>query len=89
MNQNIILTIAEFVASVLVEGVILAMVFQWIANKSQEKQQQNLKHEMDNIEKQNKFDFEQLQSEIRMCKAEIISQVKENDKNREKDAHQQ
>lgn len=78
MNQNLVLTIAELTISLIVEGVILAMIFQWISNKSSERQQQHLQNEMKNLEKQNKFDFEQLQIEIRSAKADIISQVKEN-----------
>ena len=37
MDQNIILTIVEFVASVAVEGIILGLIFQMISNRSQEK----------------------------------------------------
>lgn len=77
MNQNIILTIIEFGASLIVEGIILSMVFNWIANKETEKQQQNLQKEMTNIEIQNKFIYDQLQEEIRNAKADLISQIKE------------
>jgi hypothetical protein len=80
MNQNIILTIIEFGASLIVEGIILSMIFNWISNKETEKQQQNLKDEMNNIETQNKLIYEQLQDEIRMAKTEIISQIKESSK---------
>jgi uncharacterized membrane-anchored protein YhcB (DUF1043 family) len=77
MNENTILTIVELVISILVEGIILAMVFQWISNKSQEKQQQNLQTEMQNLEKQNRYDFEQIMKAIQIAKTEIISQIKE------------
>jgi uncharacterized membrane-anchored protein YhcB (DUF1043 family) len=77
MNQNITLTIIEFIASVLVEGIILSMIFNWIANKETEKQQQRLQQEMNNIETQNKFIYQQLQDEIRITKRELISQIKE------------
>lgn len=77
MNQAIILTIIEFVAGLIVEGIILSMVFNWIANKETEQQQQNLQKEMNNIEAQNKFIYEQLQKEIHNSKTEIISQIKE------------
>jgi uncharacterized membrane-anchored protein YhcB (DUF1043 family) len=77
MNENIILTIIEFGASLIIEGIILSMIFNWIANKSTEKQQQNLQKEMSNIETQNKFIYEQLQQEIREAKTEMISQIKE------------
>jgi adenine-specific DNA methylase len=77
MNENIVLTIIEFGASLIVEGIILSMVFNWIANKETTKQQQNLQKEMNNIEVQNKFIYEQLQREIQTAKNEIISQTKE------------
>lgn len=77
MNQNIILTIIEFGASLIVEGIILSMVFNWIANKETEQQQKNLQNEMNNIEVQNKFIYEQLQKEIQAAKTEVISQIKE------------
>lgn len=77
MNQNIILTIVEFIASLIVEGIILSMVFNWIANKETDKQQKSLQKEMSNIEIQNKFIYEQLQNEIKQSKTEIISQLKE------------
>lgn len=80
MNQNIILTILEFGASLIVEGIILSMLFNWIANKETEKQQQNLQKEMTNIEEQNKFIYEQLQQEIRDTKNDLISQIKESSK---------
>ena len=77
MNQNIILTIIEFGASLIVEGIILSMVFNWISNKETVKQKDNLQREMTNIEIQNKFIYEQLQQEIRDSKSDIISQIKE------------
>lgn len=80
MNQNIILSIIEFVASTIVEGVILAGVFNWIGDKNQQKQQEMLAQEMNNIEKQNKFDYEQFQKAIQIAKTEIISQIKESAK---------
>lgn len=86
MNENIILTIIEFGASILVEGVILSMLFSWIDNRSVEKQQEHITNELNNVEKQNKFDFEQLQTEIRMSKQDILNQIKESAKNSRKDA---
>jgi Na+-translocating ferredoxin:NAD+ oxidoreductase RnfG subunit len=77
MDQNIVLTIVELVLSIIIEGVILSMVFQFISTKAQEKQQQNLKEEMNNIEKQNKFDYQQLQAEIRQARMDIINEIKE------------
>jgi uncharacterized membrane-anchored protein YhcB (DUF1043 family) len=84
MDNNIILTIIELVISLIVEGIILAMVFQWISNKSTEKQQQNLQTEMQNLEKQNRLDFESIMKAIQTTKTEIISQIKESSKEGEK-----
>jgi uncharacterized membrane-anchored protein YhcB (DUF1043 family) len=69
----------ELGISFIVEGIILSMIFNWIANKETEKQQNNLQKEMNNIEIQNKFNYEQLQKEIRDCKTDIISQIKESE----------
>lgn len=75
--DQVTLTVIELTVSLIVEGVILTMIFNWISDKAIEKQQENLQNEMQNLEKQNKFDFEQLQNEIRTAAAECISQVKE------------
>ena len=86
MSENIILTIVEFGASILVEGIILSMLFSWIENRSVEKQQQHLTDELNNIEIQNKFEFEQTQTEIRTAKLDILNQIKESAENSRKDA---
>lgn len=75
--ENLFLTLGELIISLIVEGVILGLIFQGISNKAVEKQQENLKAEMNTIEQQNKFDFEQLQAEIRNSKADIINEIKE------------
>lgn len=80
MDNNIILTIVEFLASTIVEGVILASIFQWIANKNQQKQQEMLATEMNNIEKQNKFDYQELKTEIQNLKIDLLNQIKESSK---------
>lgn len=77
MDKNVTLTIIELFISLVVEGVILTMIFQWISTKATEKQQEHLQSEMANIEKQNKFDFEQLQNEIHKARNDILSQIKE------------
>ena len=77
MSENLILTIIEFGASLIVEGIILSMIFNWIASKETQKQEENLQKEMNNIETQNKFIYDQLQQEIQNAKTEIISQTKE------------
>jgi hypothetical protein len=53
------------------------MIFNNISNKSSEKQNQQLKSEMNNIETQNKFQYEQMLKVIEQAKTEIISQIKE------------
>jgi uncharacterized membrane-anchored protein YhcB (DUF1043 family) len=83
MNENIVLTIVELGASILIEGIILTMIFNWITNKAQDKQQQNLQQEMQNLEKQNRYDFEQTMKAIHESKTEIISQIKESSKDGE------
>jgi len=80
MNEQIYLSVIEILISLIIEGIILSMVFNWIANKETEQQQKNLKDEMNNIETQNKLIYEQLQQEIRMAKTEVISQIKESQK---------
>lgn len=80
MNQQIVLTIIELGISLFVEGIILSMIFNWIANKETQKQEQSLQKEMNNIETQNKFIYEQLQKEIRDSKNDILSQIKESEK---------
>lgn len=85
--ENLFLTVGELVISLIVEGVILGLIFQGISNKGTEKMQQHLKAEMNTIEQQNKFDFEQLQTEIRNAKADVIAEIKEA-KGAPKDAEQ-
>jgi len=80
MSENIVLTVIELGASLIIEGIILSMIFNWIANKETQKQEQSLRAEMNNIETQNKLIFEQLQQEIRQSKTELISQIKESAK---------
>jgi adenine-specific DNA methylase len=79
MSEQIVIAIIEMSLSLFIEGIILSFVFNWISNTSSEKQQKNLKNEMNNIETQNKFIFEMLQKEIKDAKSEIISQIKESE----------
>ena len=78
-QQSILLTLVEFLASLLIEGVILTFIFQHIANKIQNQSEQNLQQELQQVEQQNKLIYEQLQLEIRQAKTEIISQIKESE----------
>lgn len=77
MDKDATLTIIELIISILIEGVILAGVFTWISNKAQNRSEQKLNNEMNNIEKQNKFDFEQTMTAINQARLDIISEIKE------------
>jgi hypothetical protein len=77
MNEQIYLTIIEIFVGLVIEGVLLSMIFAYIQNQSSEKQNRNLKDEMNNIETQNKFQFEQMTTAIQEAKTEVINQVKE------------
>lgn len=81
MNQNIILTLAEFGASLILEGVVLGIIFQMISNRSSEKQRQNLQTEMNTIERQNRHNIDLIMDELREVKSELISQIKESKEN--------
>jgi adenine-specific DNA methylase len=80
MSESHYLAIIQIGASLILEGIILSMVFSWISNKSQDQQEKTLQNELNNIETQNKFIYEQLQKEIYNCKTELISQIKESTK---------
>jgi hypothetical protein len=77
MNEQIYLTVIEMFVGIVIEGVLLSMVFAYISNRTSEKQSQNLQKEMANIETQNKFIYDQLDSAIYNAKNEIINQIKE------------
>lgn len=77
MNENIVLTVIEIAISLLLEGVIFAMIIQRISDNTNEKQQEHLKHQMENLEKQNRNDFEDIIKTMEHAKTEIISQIKE------------
>jgi type II secretory pathway pseudopilin PulG len=80
MNQNILLTLIEFIASLIIEGIILTFIFQKISNRTQKQNEQQLQNEMNNIEKQNKFIYQQLQQEIQNARNDVINQIKESTK---------
>ena len=46
MSETLYISIIETGIALIVEGIILAMVFNWIANKETEQQQKNLQDEM-------------------------------------------
>jgi hypothetical protein len=75
--KEITFSLIEIFISLIVETIILGGLFTWISNKTNSQMQQKLNDELKVIENQNKFDFEQLQGEIRQAKSDIISQIKE------------
>lgn len=82
MNQSIILTVIEFILSLILEGVILGFIFQQISNKSQDKQEKRLQNEMNNIETQNRHNTELIIEELRAIKGDLISQIKESEEHK-------
>lgn len=79
MTDQIMLSVVEILISIVIEGVILSMIFAFISNQSSEKQATHIKNEMNNIESQNKFIYEQLMNQMESAKTEIISQIKESE----------
>jgi hypothetical protein len=79
MTDQIMLSVVEILISIVIEGVILSMIFAFVANQTSEKQNNALKGEMANIETQNKFIYEQIIGKIETAKTEIISQIKESE----------
>jgi uncharacterized membrane-anchored protein YhcB (DUF1043 family) len=77
--KEITFSLIEIFISLVVETIILGALFTWVSNKASVKSEQNLKSELKKVEDQNKFDFQQLQSEIRSAKSDIISQIKESE----------
>lgn len=77
MSEPIYLSIIEMFISIIIEGVLLSMIFAYISNQSSEKQNGHLKQEMNNIETQTNFQYEQVLKQVESSKAEIISQIKE------------
>jgi hypothetical protein len=75
--KDITFSLIEIFVSLIVETVILGGLFTYISNKSMTQNEQNLSAELKVIEDQNKTNFEQLQSEIRFARNDILSQIKE------------
>lgn len=80
MDKTIVISIIEFIAGLIIEGVVLGFIFQQIANRGQEKQQKNLQEEMNKIEIQNRKNTEVIQEDIKYMKMDLISQIKESKK---------
>jgi uncharacterized membrane-anchored protein YhcB (DUF1043 family) len=80
MDKTIVMSIVEFISGLVLEGIILGIVFQQIANRNQEKQEKKLQDEMNKIEIQNRKNTEILQEDIKYMKIDLISQIKESKK---------
>lgn len=77
MTTDIIFSLVEIGIGIIFESIILGLIFQQLSNRSVTDMKNALQKEMQKIEEQNKFDFEQLQNEIRDSKTDIISELKE------------
>lgn len=77
MIKDIIFSLVEIGISIIFESVILGLIFQQLSNRSVKDNENILRAEMKIIEEQNKFDFQQIQEQIREAKREIISEIKE------------
>lgn len=77
MNHQIVLTITEVFISLVIESTILAGLFSFISNKANEKQQKQLQDELMKIEGQNKLIHQSLGEQIKLCRDDILSQIKE------------
>lgn len=77
MNTQIVLSIVEIAIGLIIEGIVLSLIFNYISDKHNDNQQKNLKTEMNNLEVQNKFIFTQLQTEIQNAKSDLMNQIKE------------
>jgi uncharacterized membrane-anchored protein YhcB (DUF1043 family) len=80
MDKTIVMSIVEFIAGLILEGIILGFIFNQISNRSQQKQEQKLQDEMNKIEIQNRKNTEVIQEDIRYMKIDLISQIKESKK---------
>lgn len=77
--KEITFSLIEIFISLVVETIILGALFTWVGNKSAQRTEQQINDDLKCIEEQNKTDFKLLQSEIRLSKSEIISQIKESE----------
>lgn len=75
--KDIVFSLVEIGISILFESIILGLIFQQLSNRAVSDTKTALEEEMKKIEDQNKFDFSQLQNEIRISKTEIINEIKE------------
>jgi gas vesicle protein len=77
MTTDIIFSLVEIGIGIIFESIILGLIFQQLSNRAVSDTKNALQKEMQKIEDQNKFDFEQLQNEIRNARTDIINEIKE------------
>jgi Tfp pilus assembly protein PilV len=75
--NGITLSLIEIFISLVVETIILGGLFTWVANKTNQKMEQQLRGEMQKIENQNKLIYQELNRSIKDTRNDIISQIKE------------
>lgn len=80
MIKDITFSIIELGIGLVFEAIVVGLIFQQMSNRTQQENETNLRAEMKKIESQNKFDYQQLQKEIRDAKNDLISQIKESSK---------
>lgn len=79
--KEITFSLIEIFISLIVETIILGGLFTWISNKQNQQMQQKLTDEMNNIEAQNKFIYQQITAEMTKNRNDVISQIKESTAN--------
>lgn len=75
--KEITFSLIEIFISLIVETIILGGLFTWISNKTSQQMQQKLTDEMNNIETQNKFIYQQLKMDMKANRDDLLSQIKE------------
>lgn len=75
--KEITFSLIEIFISLVVETIILGGLFTWISNKTSQQMQQKITDEMNNIETQNKFIYQQLKMDMKANRDDILSQIKE------------
>lgn len=79
--KEITFSLIEIFISLIVETIILGGLFTWISNKANQQMQQKMTDEMNNIEAQNKFIYQQLVGEMTKNRNDLIAQIKESSSN--------
>jgi adenine-specific DNA methylase len=75
--KEITFSLIEIFISLIVETIILGGLFTWISNKASQQMQQKITDEMNNIETQNKFIYQQTKMDMKTNRDDIMNQIKE------------